>query len=86
MLGRILALIFLYFAIGFMFMGFYAIRHNLDMIFSHCNTDEENNMMILVWTFWPVHFIIIIVKALVYYFKHLYVAIRDMSKKYIKIQ
>ena len=84
MLGRIIALILLYFGVGFIVMGAYSIAHGLEMIFSRCNTEEENNVMILIWTFWPFYFVFIVIRALVYYFKHLYVAIRDMSKKYIK--
>lgn len=84
MFGKIIALIFIYFVVGFFVIGSYAIVHGLEMIFSHCNTEEENNVMILIWTFWPFYFVFIVIRALVYYFKHLYVAIRDMSKKYIK--
>ena len=86
MIGTIFILIFLYFAVGFVFMGIYAAKHGYDMIFSHTNTEDENNMLILIWTFWPFYVIYIIIKAIVYYFKHLYIAIRDISKKYIKIK
>ena len=67
-------------------MALYALHHNCSMIFSSANTEDENNILILIWTFWPFYVIYIIIKAIVYYFKHLYIAIRDMSKKYIKIK
>lgn len=82
----IVLLILLYFAIGFFALVPYAISHNCDMIFSSANTEEENNILILIWTFWPLYVTYIIIKAIVYYFKHLYIAIRDISKKYIKIK
>ena len=78
--------ILLYFAIGFMAITFYGVSHNCDMIFSPANTEDENNILILIWTFWPFYAIYIIIKAIVLYFKHLYIAIRDISKKYIKIK
>ena len=82
----IVLLILLYFAFGLFIIMPYAISHNCDMIFSSTNTEEENNILILIWTFWPFYVIYIIIKAIVYYFKHLYIAIRDISKKYIKIK
>lgn len=86
MITKIFLLILLYFAIGFIFIAFYAVNHCYDMIFSPANTEEENNILILIWTFWPFYVIYIIIKAIVYYFKHLYIAIRDISKKYIKFK
>lgn len=80
----IVVLILLYFAVGFFAIIPYALRHNCDMIFSPDNTEDENNILILIWTFWPFYIIYIIIKAIVYYLKHLYIAIRDISKKYIK--
>ena len=80
----IVVLILLYFAIGFVALFPYAVIHNCDMIFSSDNTEDENNILILIWTFWPFYIIYIIIKAIVYYLKHLYIAIRDISKKYIK--
>ena len=82
----IVLLILLYFAIGLFAIMPYAMSHNCDMIFSSANTEEENNILILIWTFWPLYVTYIIIKAIVYYFKHLYIAIRDISKKYIKIK
>ena len=82
----IVLLILLYFAFGLFIIIPYAISHNCDMIFSPANTEEENNILILIWTFWPFYVIYIIIKAIVYYFKHLYIAIRDISKKYIKFK
>ena len=78
--------ILLYFAFGLFIIMPYAISHNCDMIFSSANTEEENNILILIWTFWPFYLTYIIIKVIVYYFKHLYIAIRDTSKKYIKIK
>ena len=86
MIGRIFALILIHFTLGFIFIAIYALNHNYDMIFSPGNTEDENNKLILIWTFWPFYVIYIIIKAIVYYFKHLYIAIRDISKKYIKIK
>ena len=80
----IVVLILLYFAVGFFAIIPYALSHNCDMIFSPDNTEDENNILILIWTFWPFYIIYIIIKAIVYYLKHLYIAIRDISKKYIK--
>ena len=80
----IVILILFYFAIGFFAIIPYALSHNCDMIFSSDNTEDENNILILIWTFWPFYIIYIIIKAIMYYFKHLYIAIRDISKKYIK--
>lgn len=86
MIAAIILLILLYFAIGFLVIAFYALNHGYDMVFSPANTEFENNILILIWTFWPFYVIYIIIKAIVYYFKHLYIAIRDVSKKYIKIK
>lgn len=82
----IVLLILLYFAFGVFILVPYAISHNCDIIFSSANTKDENNILILIWTFWPFYVIYIIIKAIVYYFKHLYIAIRDVSKKYIKFK
>lgn len=78
--------ILLYFAVGFMVLAGYALSHGYDIVFSPSNTEDENNTLILIWTFWPIYVIYIIIKAIVYYFKHLYIAIRDISKKYIKFK
>ena len=86
MIAKIFVLILLYFAIGFIVITFYGLHHNCDMIFSPANTEDENNILILIWTFWIFYVIYKIIKAIVYYFKHLYIAIRDISKKYTKIK
>lgn len=84
MIATIFLLILLYFAIGLFATAPYAIIHNCDFIFSPSNTEDENNILLLIWTFWPFYAIYIIIKVIVYYFKHLYIAIKDISKKYIK--
>jgi heme/copper-type cytochrome/quinol oxidase subunit 2 len=86
MIATIFVLILLYFAIGFIIVALYGFHYDCDMIFSPANTEDENNKLILIWTFWPFYIIYIIIKAIVYYFKHLYIAIRDISKKYIKFK
>lgn len=86
MIAKIFVLILIYFTIGFIILAIYAMSHDCDIIFSSTNTEDENNILILIWTFWPFYIIYIIIKAIVYYFKHLYIAIRDISKKYIKIK
>ena len=86
MIGAIIGTILFYFTVGFFFCAMYALHKGNDIIFSHNNSDEENNILILIWTFWPIYVLYVTIKILIYYFKHLYIAIRDVSKKYIKFK
>ena len=73
-----------YFAIGLFVLGFYAIGHDLDFPFCGYNTPEEDNKSILIWTFWPIFFVYIVIKGIIWYAKHLYIAIKSVIDQNIK--
>lgn len=95
-------LLLMYICFGFITYGFVCIWHitndkyipDFDDIFDRGLEQEDKNRLVLVLTFWPIVFIILIVGfaikaikaiwiALVWYGKSLWTAIKDL-KKFIK--
>ena len=77
-------LIILYFSLGGVVMGSYGLVHQSDFPFSVYADKEESCKMILIYAFWPVYLLYIFTKGVIWFFKHLWIALVYFFKKYFK--
>lgn len=73
-----------YFSIGFFILAFYSLGYDLDFPFCGYNTSEEDNRCMLIWTFWPIFIVYVFIRAIIWYAKHLYIAIKSTIDQNIK--
>lgn len=74
----------LYLCFGAMIMGGYSVFNDLDIPFSEDsrNTKEETSKQFLIWIGWPVYTVCLIVKALFWFIKNIFLALKFFWDKY----
>lgn len=77
-------LIILYFLLGGLMMAIYGLAHSSYFPFSEDADKEESCKMILIYTFWPLYLLYIFTKGIIWFFKHLWIALVYFFKKYFK--
>jgi hypothetical protein len=77
-------LILLYFLFAGLVMSIYALVNGSEFPFSECADKEESCKMILIYTFWPLYLLYIFTKGVIWFFKHLWIALVYFFKKYFK--
>lgn len=76
--------IFLYLAFGFFAMALYSMFNELDLPFSDKNNKyEENCKQFIIWVAWPFYVFYIVAKAVIWFFKYLFISIKFFWDKYI---
>lgn len=77
--------IFAYIVFGIWIVVGYVIFTEGYDLFSGYNKTDETNKMILIGTFWPIYCLYFVIKAIIWYVKHL-IALKDFFNKHIKIK
>ena len=74
----------LYLCFGALVMTGYTIGNGLDMPFWDCrNTKEETSKQFLIWIGWPVYFTYIVIKAVFWFIKNIFLALKFFWDKYV---
>lgn len=86
MIGVILLIALFYFLFGSLVFAFYSLWSNLDFPYLGNNTQDEDSKAMLIWSFWPIYILYLLIKAIIWYFKHLYISIKDVFQKNVKFK
>lgn len=78
--------ILVYFLFGLLTMAIYALVKDEDFDFHFCgtNSDEQNYAMILIWAFWPIAIVVWILRGIIWFIVHLYMALEFFYNKFFK--
>lgn len=79
-----IGIIILYLLLGGLVISLYGLAHDSYFPFSEDADKEESCKMILIFAFWPMYIAYLVIKGIVWFFKHLWIAFDYFFKKYFK--